>query len=237
MQPADITNNICLHLKHCKSLVDCYARQHLTLAYCCNFACLRFTPDSIDCRSKTLLGICCITQCRNTLWRIGNNHCTLLYHLPQLLQSLWQHSFGIGNPHHTITQALGSYNLAILYRQAIEQNIGVAVIVLISCWEWMVLVGTMSNLITQIPQHIRHMVTTLQHIRATSEIGRKLLHMLPPCLTSQERSTNACAERCAWLLVVNLWVVGICMEYGMGYTLYCVEIGNLLQHIPSLVPG
>ena len=101
----------------------------------------------------------------------------------------------------------------------------------------MILIGSVSHLITQIPQHIRHRLTSLQHICATSKIICKLWHMLPPGLTTQERSANLRSERCARLLEINLWVVGIGMEYIVGYTFNGIEVRNLLQHLPMFIPG
>ena len=53
------------------------------------------------------------------------------------------------------------------------------------------LIGFVIDLISQIPQDIRHRAPSFKQITTTSQIGIELLHIFPPRLSLQERSTDS----------------------------------------------
>ncbi len=91
-------------------------------------------------------------------------------------------------------------------------------------------------LITQIHQHIRYRITSLQQIIASSQIISKQRHMLPPRLQTQKRSTYVSSKRCAWRQKVCPWIMSIRMKNQMSHTFRKMIICNVFQKTRMLIP-
>ena len=237
VQPAHIVAaHICWDAQLCDSLLDSYARKDSALANLAQLARLGLAPDGTHRLVEALLRTLAVGECRKTLWRIGHHDSALLHHLAEALQSLWQHSLVLGNPDETIAQTLGAHHTSILHTQAVKKYVGVAVVELVTRREWELLAWLVADFIAQVPQHIAHRVTPLEHITASCEVCCQRVHMSPPGLPAQEWRADSCAKRGAWLQVVNLRIVGVGVEYIVCHALHSVVVCHLFEHLPMLIP-
>ena len=94
----------------------------------------------------------------------------------------------------------------------------------------------MVNLVPQIPQEVRHRMPTLQHVCGTGGVGGELVHVSPPCLRAQERSTYVRTEGTAWDEHVWQGIVRVGLEGKVCGTLYAVLVGRFLYGAEFLVP-
>ena len=230
MQPLGLSGfHIWFYLEYSQSLFNAHSTQYLPIPGVS-------LPQSVDV-SLEGLQVLSLKPCGRMLWCIGHQDATPMDQFGQTLDSGREQACAcIGNPHQSVSDAVGCHPLSVLHVQAGHESIGIAIVILVAFGERLSLVGLLLYLVAQIPEHIRDGFSSLQQECVSCQIRGETAHIWPPGLLAQERSADASAEGCPRLVSVGIGVVSISMEHHVCHSIQNILVGHLAQHAQVLIP-
>ena len=140
-------------------------------------------PDFRCGRIQPFSGFLSADQRGRTLRGVSDDGRAVVYERIQLFGGLGQHPGGFGQPQDAVSDSLGRNDPAVIDLQAVQQDVGVAVVVFESRREGDLLVGLVVDLVSEVPQDVGDGFSPFEQVAAARQVSRKFGHVFPPGLS------------------------------------------------------